>query len=181
MSRIAKHPMIVPQGVTIDVNGQDIKVTGKLGNMSLRAHDEVSVEAREEDGQKLIQFKPRSNSQLAKKLYPTMKRLTESMVTGVTTGFKKNLELHGVGYRAAMQGTSLKLALGFSHDVIYAPPAGIKIELDGQTKISVSGIDKQKVGQVAAEIRQYRPPEPYKGKGVRYEGEFIQRKEGKKK
>jgi large subunit ribosomal protein L6 len=181
MSRIAKHPMIVPQGVTVDVVGQDIKVSGKLGNLAMRAHDDVAVEVREEEGQKLISFKPRSNSITAKKLYPTTKRLTESMVKGVQQGYKKILELHGVGYRAQAQGTGIKIALGFSHDVIYNPPAGIKLEVENQTKITVSGIDKQKVGQVAAEIRKYRPPEPYKGKGVRYEGEYIARKEGKKK
>lgn len=181
MSRIAKHPMIVPEGVTVEVNGQDIKVSGKLGNLALRAHDEVAVEAKEEDGQKVVSFKPRSNSIQAKKLYPTMKRLTESMCVGVTDGYKKVLELHGVGYRAQPQGQGIKLALGFSHDVIYNPPQGIKLEVENQTKITISGIDKQVVGQVAAEIKRFRPPEPYKGKGVRYEGEYILRKEGKKK
>ena len=181
MSRIAKHPMMVTEGVTVDVNGQDIKVSGKLGNLSLRVHDEVAVEPREEDGQKVVQFRPRSNSKLAKTLYPTMKRLTECMMVGVTQGYKKTLELHGVGYRAQAQGTGVKLALGFSHDVIYNPPQGIKLEVPEQTRIIVSGIDKQQVGQVAAEIRRFRPPEPYKGKGIRYEGEYIMRKEGKKK
>lgn len=181
MSRIAKNPMIVPEGVTVDVSGQNIKVSGKLGNLELRAHDEVSVEAKDEDGQKVVSFKPRSNSIQAKKLYPTMKRLTETMVEGVTNGYKKVLELHGVGYRAQPQGQGIKLALGFSHDVIYNPPQGIKLEVENQTKITISGIDKQQVGQVAAEIKRFRPPEPYKGKGIRYEGEYILRKEGKKK
>ena len=181
MSRIAKNPMIVPEGVTVEVAGQDIKVSGKLGNLSLRAHDDVSVQASEQDGQKVVSFKPRSNSIQAKKLYPTMKRLTETMVEGVTNGYKKVLELQGVGYRAQPQGQGIKLAVGFSHDVIYNPPEGVKLEVENQTKITVSGIDKQKVGQVAAEINRYRPPEPYKGKCVRYEGEYILRKEGKKK
>ena len=181
MSRIAKHPMIVTEDVTVDVTGQHIKVSGKLGNMELRVHDEVIAEPREEDGQKVVQFKPRTNSLLAKKLYPTMKRLTESMMIGVTDGYKKTLELQGVGYRVQPQGAGVKLALGFSHDVIYTPPEGVKLEVDGQTKIIVSGIDKQKVGQVAADIRKFRPPEPYKGKGIRYEGEYVMRKEGKKK
>ena len=181
MSRIAKNPMIVPEGVTVTVNGQDIAVSGKLGNLSLRAHDDVAVEASEQDGQKVVSFKPRSNSQLAKKLYPTMKRLTECMVEGVTNGYKKTLELHGVGYRAQAQGAGVKVALGFSHDVIYNPPEGVKLEVENQTKIHVSGIDKQQVGQTAAEIKRFRPPEPYKGKGVRYEGEYILKKEGKKK
>jgi large subunit ribosomal protein L6 len=176
--------MKVPEGVTIDVQGQDIKVSGKLGNQELRVHDEVSIEAFEEDGQKLIHFKPRTSSLRAQKLYPAMKRLTESMAQGVSEGFTKTLELHGVGYRAQPQGQGVKLSLGLSHDVNYNPPEGIKLEVKTDSKqpqIVVSGIDKQAVGQVAAEIKRFRPPEPYKGKGIRYAGEYILRKEGKKK
>lgn len=181
MSRVGKNPVVVPDGVNVTVNGQKIEAQGKLGKLDLVVHDDVSVKMEDGDNGKTIVFAPRNNSRQAKMLYPTMRQLTQGIVTGVSEGFSKSLEIQGVGYRAQMQGNTLVLALGYSHDVKYAIPEGVKVELDGQTKIKVSGIDKQKVGQVAAEIRDYRRPEPYKGKGVRYEGEYVARKEGKKK
>lgn len=177
MSRIGKKPVEIPSGVTLDVNGQDVKAKGAKGELSVRVHDDVSVKL--EDGK--VVFAPRSQSLQAKKLYPTMRTLVSNIVTGVTTGYEKKLEIHGVGLRAAMQGNTLVMQLGFSHEVRFDVPQGVQIVAEDQTKITVSGIDKQLVGEVAAKIRGFKRPEPYKGKGIRYVGEYVQRKEGKKK
>ncbi len=186
MSRIGKNPVTIPDGVEIQLSGQDLKAKGKLGEMELRIHDEVSAKLEDvanDDGKtsKIVTLEPKSNSARARQVWPTMRTLVNNIVTGVSEGFEKKLEIHGVGYRANLQGNDLVLSLGFSHEVRYPVPEGIKIEVEKQTGLTVSGIDKQRVGQVAAEIRSYRKPEPYKGKGVRYAGEYILRKEGKKK
>lgn len=177
MSRIGKKPVEVPEGVTLDVSGQDVKAKGAKGELSVRVHDDVSVKL--EDGK--VVFAPRSSSLQAKKLYPTMRTLVNNIVVGVTEGFEKKLEIQGVGFRAQMQGNTIVMQLGFSHEVRYDVPQGVTVTVEDQTKIAVSGIDKQLVGQVAAKIRGYKPPEPYKGKGIRYAGEYVMRKEGKKK
>lgn len=181
MSRIGKNPVAIPQGVEISINGQDVKVKGKLGELALRVHDEVAVAIEEQDGAKVVALKPRTETRMAKKVWPTMRVLVKNMVQGVTEGYKKNLEIKGVGYRANLQGTTLVMTLGFSHEIRYPIPKDIKVKVDEQTKIEITGIDKQKVGQIAADIRGYKPPEPYKGKGIRYTDEYILRKEGKKK
>jgi len=174
MSRVAKNPISLPSGVDINISGSDLKVKGPKGNLELNMHPSVSLE--ENDGQYLV--KPDSDKSLA--MAGTFRSLVNNMVIGVSDGFQKNLKLVGVGYRAQIQGSKLNLALGFSHPIEYSAPEGIKIETPSQTEIIVSGCDKQKVGQVAAEIRAYRPPEPYKGKGVRYADERVVRKEAKK-
>lgn len=177
MSRIGNKPVEVPEGVTLDVSGQDVKAKGAKGELSVRVHDDVSVKM--EDGK--VVFAPRSQSLQAKKLFPTMRTLVNNIVIGVTEGYSKQLEIQGVGLRANMQGNTLVMQLGFSHDVRYDIPQGAQVSVEEQTKITVSGIDKQLVGQVAAKIRGFKPPEPYKGKGIRYVGEYVMRKEGKKK
>lgn len=177
MSRIGNKPVEIPEGVTLDVNGQDVKAKGAKGELSLRVHDDVSVKM--EDGK--VVFAPRTQSLYAKKLFPTMRTLVHNIVVGVRDGYDKKLEIQGVGFRANMQGNTLVMQLGFSHDVRFDVPQDVKVAVEDQTKITVSGIDKQLVGQVAAKIRGYKPPEPYKGKGIRYEGEYVMRKEGKKK
>jgi large subunit ribosomal protein L6 len=177
MSRIGKKPVAVPSGVTANVEGQNVKVKGPKGALSFLVPDEVSVKL--EDGK--VQVDPRNETKRARSMWGTSRTMVANLVTGVTKGFERKLEITGVGYRAAVQGKTLNLQLGFSHDVPYPIPAGITITTEKPTMISVSGIDKQLVGQVAAEIRSWRPPEPYKGKGVRYEGEYVRRKEGKKK
>lgn len=177
MSRIGKKPVEIPEGVTVDVNGQDVKAKGSKGELSLRIHDDVNVKMV--DGK--VVFEPRTNSIQAKKLYPTMRTLTHNIVMGVKDGYEKKLEIQGVGFRAAMQGNTLVMQLGFSHEVRFDVPQGVTLVVEDQTKIAVNGIDKQLVGQVAAKIRGYKPPEPYKGKGIRYVGEYVMRKEGKKK
>ncbi len=177
MSRIGKKPIALPKGVTAQVEGQTVKVKGPKGELSVKLVPEVSV-AMGEDG---ITVAPRKEMEKSAQMWGLSRSLVNNLVTGVTTGFTQKLEIQGVGYRAAVQGKVLNLQLGFSHDVPYAIPAGITIVTEKPTMISVSGIDKQLVGQVAAEIRSWRPPEPYKGKGVRYEGEYVRRKEGKKK
>jgi len=174
MSRIAKTPIELPSGVEIDVKGREVKVKGPKGNLSLQLHQDVSLE--QEDNTFLV--KPASNS--AVPMAGTFRSLVNNMVVGVTNGFEKKLTLVGVGYRAAIQGNTLTLALGFSHPVKYTAPEGITIESPSQTEIIIRGCDKQKVGQVASEIRAFRPPEPYKGKGVRYADERVIRKEAKK-
>lgn len=182
MSRIGKNPVAVPKDVTVDVNGQTVKVKGKLGELSLVVHDAVGVKLQDsEAGAKELSFSPMSEDRTARMLWPTFRNLVKNMVIGVDQGYTKNLEIQGVGLRANLQGSELVLQLGYSHDIRYAVPEGIKVAVDKQTKIAISGIDKQKVGQVAAEIISFRPPEPYKGKGIRYEGQQILRKEGKKK
>jgi large subunit ribosomal protein L6 len=167
----------VPSGVTATVDGQTVKMKGPKGQLQFVVHDDVEVKL--ESGQ--IKVQPRFETNRARALYGTARAQVANLVEGVTKGFEKKLEITGVGYRAAMQGKNLQLALGYSHDVVYAIPEGITITVSKPTEITVSGSDIQRVGQVAAEIRSYRPPEPYKGKGVKYVGEFIFRKEGKKK
>lgn len=177
MSRIGKKPVPVPQGVTASVDGQTVTAKGPKGELKFVVNDEVLVKL--EDGEIAVQ--PRDESKDARSKWGMSRTQIENIMTGVKDGFEKKLEITGVGYRAAMQGKNLQLALGFSHDVVYEAPAGVTIATPKPTEIVVSGIDKQVVGQVAAEIRKYRGPEPYKGKGVRYAGERILRKEGKKK
>jgi large subunit ribosomal protein L6 len=177
MSRIGKKPVPVPSGVTANVEGQTVKVKGPKGIMQVVLPDDVLVKL--DNGE--VKVDPRNDSKRARSMWGTSRTLVSNLITGVTKGFEKKLEITGVGYRAALQGKNLQIALGYSHDVVYAVPEGITIATPKPTEIVVTGIDKQKVGQVAAEIRGYRPPEPYKGKGVKYAGEFIFRKEGKKK
>lgn len=174
MSRIAKAPIELPSGVELKVEGDSVKVKGPMGNLALRLHPNVSVE--KEDNNFLV--KPASNSDIP--MAGTYRSLVGNMVVGVTDGFVKKLTLVGVGYRAQVQGSKLTLALGFSHPVEYNAPEGVTIEVPSQTEILIKGCDKQKVGQVASEIRAFRPPEPYKGKGVRYADERVIRKEAKK-
>ena len=174
MSRIAKAPIELPSGVEIKVKGSEVKVKGPKGNLELRLHANVSVEKDEEN----FVVKPASNSDTP--MAGTFRSLVNNMVIGVSNGFEKKLKLVGVGYRAQVQGNKLTLALGFSHPVEYVAPEGITIEAPSQTEIVITGCDKQKVGQVASEIRAFRPPEPYKGKGVRYSDERVVRKEAKK-
>jgi large subunit ribosomal protein L6 len=177
MSRIGKQPVPVPSGVTVSIDGQTVKVKGPKGELESKLVD--LVEVSQEDGQ--VKVAPREESIGARAAWGLSRTLIANMVTGVTTGFTKSLEITGVGYRAALNGKALQLNLGYSHDVAYAIPEGIDITTPRPTAIVVSGIDKQKVGQVAAEIREWRKPEPYKGKGVRYAGEHVYRKQGKKK
>ena len=177
MSRVGKRPVAVPSGVTATVDGQTVKMKGPKGQLQFVVHDDVEVKL--ENGQ--VKVNPRVETNRARALYGTARAQVANLVEGVTKGFEKKLEITGVGYRAAMQGKNLQLALGYSHDVIYQIPEGITITVPKPTEITVTGSDVQRVGQVAAEIRSYRPPEPYKGKGVKYVGEFIFRKEGKKK
>jgi len=177
MSRIAKQPVQLISGVEVNISGQTITAKGKQGNLSLDLHETVSV--KQEDGS--LTFAPNDDSKGSMAMAGTMRSLVNNMVTGVTEGFSKQLQLVGVGYRAQMQGKVLDLSLGFSHPVKYPIPEGISIETPSQTEINVKGADKQKVGQVCAEIRAYRPPEPYKGKGVRYSDERVIRKDAKKK
>lgn len=175
MSRIAKKPITVPSGVDVSIAGQSVSIKGPKGNLSMNLHETVSIA---QDGAEL-KLAPSADSAMA--MTGTMRSLVNNMVVGVSDGFEKKLELIGVGYRAQAQGNKLNLSLGFSHPVEYAVPEGISIETPSQTEILVKGADKQKVGQVSAEIRAYRPPEPYKGKGVRYSNEYVLRKEAKKK
>jgi large subunit ribosomal protein L6 len=177
MSRIGKKPVPVPSGVTANVEGQTVKMKGPKGALSFLVPDEVSVKL--EDGK--VQVDPRNETKRARSMWGTSRTMVANLVTGVTKGFERKLEITGVGYRAAVQGKNLQLALGYSHDVVYPIPEGIQIVTPKPTEITITGIDSQKVGQVAAEIRGFRPPEPYKGKGVKYAGEYIFRKEGKKK
>ena len=177
MSRIGKRPVAVPSGVTANVSGQTVKVKGPKGQLEVALHDEVVVELQ--DG--AVKVTPRNETKRARSMWGLSRTLVSNLVVGVTQGFERKLEINGVGYRAAAQGKNLNLALGYSHDVVYAVPEGIQVVTPKPTEIVISGIDRQKVGQVAAEIRSYRPPEPYKGKGVKYSDEHIFRKEGKKK
>jgi len=177
MSRVGKKPVAIASGVTANVEGQTVKMKGPKGALQFVVHDDVSVELK--DGK--ITVAPRAETKRARSLYGTARAQISNLLEGVTKGFEKKLEITGVGYRAALQGKNLQLALGYSHDVVYTIPEGITITVPKPTEINVAGIDSQRVGQVAAEIRSYRPPEPYKGKGVRYSDEFIFRKEGKKK
>ena len=177
MSRIAKKPVAVPASVEVTENGQQITVKGPRGSLQHSVHE--LVEIKREDGE--LSFSPRDESKAANALAGTTRALVSNLVTGVTDGFEKKLELVGVGYRAQAKGKVLNLTLGFSHPVDYEVPEGVTVETPSQTEIILKGTDKQRVGQVAAEIRAFRPPEPYKGKGVRYADEVVVRKEAKKK
>ncbi len=177
MSRIGNKAVAIPSGVTANVEGQTVKVKGPKGAMQVVLHDDVVVVM----DKGAVKLDPRSESKRARSMWGTSRTLVANLVAGVTKGFEEKLEITGVGFRAAVQGRSLNLQLGFSHDVNFPIPEGITIATPKPTEIVVTGIDKQKVGQVAAEIRGFRPPEPYKGKGVKYAGEYIFRKEGKKK
>jgi large subunit ribosomal protein L6 len=177
MSRIGKKAVAIPSGVTADIQGQTVKVKGPKGALQLVLHDDVVVKM--DNG--AIKVDPRSESKRARSQWGTSRTLVANLVTGVSKGFEEKLEITGVGYRAAVQGKNLQLQLGYSHDVVYPIPEGIAIVTPRPVEIVITGIDKQRVGQVAAEIRDFRPPEPYKGKGVKYAGEYIFRKEGKKK
>ncbi len=177
MSRIGKQPIELPTGVTASVDGKTLTVKGPKGELSMTFVKEINPSL---DGA-MLSFSPIDDSQRAGAMWGMQRTLAANLVEGVLNGFEKNLELHGVGYRASMKGNALGLQLGFSHDVTYQPPAGITLTVAKPTQIKISGIEKQVVGQTAAEIRSYRPPEPYKGKGVRYVGEYVRRKEGKKK
>jgi large subunit ribosomal protein L6 len=177
MSRIGKKPVPIPSGVTANVEGQTVKVKGPKGQLQVVLPDDVTVKI--DNGQ--VKVDPRNETKRARSMWGTSRTLVNNLVTGVTKGYERKLEITGVGYRAALQGKNLQIALGYSHDVIFPIPEGIAIVTPKPTEILITGIDKQKVGQVAAEIRSFRPPEPYKGKGVKYANEYIFRKEGKKK
>ena len=177
MSRVGKNPVPIPQGVTVDLKGQALKVKGKRGELSLVVHDDVEVTKTAD----ALAFKPRGDSRRARMQWGTARNLARNMVRGVSDGFTINLEINGVGYRAQADAKNLKLQLGFSHDVEVPIPAGIQIKALKPTEIEIVGADRQRVGQIAAEIRSLRPPEPYKGKGIKYSTETVRRKEGKKK
>ncbi len=177
MSRIGKKPVTVPSGVEVKIDGQTVKAKGSKGELSVTLVDDVTVEMTD-DG---VVVSPVGETKRARSMWGMSRTLVQNIFIGVSEGYKKELEINGVGYRAAIKGKNLSLQLGLSHDVDYPLPEGIKIECPSQTEIVVSGIEKQTVGQVAAEIRSYRPPEPYKGKGIKYKDEYIFRKEGKKK
>ena len=177
MSRIANNPVEIPSGVEVSISGQSMSVKGKNGNMSMEVNKKVQV--KQEDN--VLKFSGKEGVDGSVAMAGTMRSLANNMVVGVSQGFEKKLELIGVGYRAQAQGNKLNLTLGFSHPVVYDVPEGVSVETPSQTEIVVKGADKQKVGQVSADIRAYRPPEPYKGKGVRYSDERVIRKEAKKK
>ena len=177
MSRIGKKPVTVPAGVTANIEGGTLSVKGPKGTLSLQLADDIKYEVQEGG----ISVQPANDTKRARAFWGMQRTLVQNLVTGVTEGFTKKLLITGVGYRAASQGKVLKLQLGYSHDVNIDVPEGIEIKTPDQTTVEISGIDKQKVGQIAAEIRRWRKPEPYKGKGIKYDGEYIFRKEGKKK
>jgi len=177
MSRIGKKAVDLPSGVSASMSGQTIEVKGPKGTLSFTATDDVTITI---DGE-TVSVTPRGSSKRARQQWGMSRTMVANMVTGVTTGFKKELELNGIGYRAQLQGNTLKLTLGLSHDVDFAVPSDVTVAVPKQTEIIVEGIDPQRVGQVAAEIRAWRKPEPYKGKGIKYKDEYIFRKEGKKK
>ncbi len=177
MSRVGKNPVEIPDGVNVAIVGQQVTAKGKLGELSMTFSDDVDITQE----QNLITVKARGNSIQSRKMWGTARSVISNLVIGVSEGFTRNLEINGVGYRAQIQGKDLVMQLGFSHEVRYAIPEEITIKCPDQTHITIEGADKQKVGQTASEIRSYRPPEPYKGKGVKYVDEYILRKEGKKK
>jgi len=177
MSRIGKKPVAIPSGVTATIEGGQLSVKGPKGTLALTLREEISYTL--EEGSILV--KPADGSKQARAFWGMQRTLVQNLITGVSEGYTKVLEITGVGYRANSQGKTLKLQLGYSHDVDFAVPAGIEIKTPDNTTVEISGIDKQQVGQVAAEIRRWRKPEPYKGKGIKYRGEYIFRKEGKKK
>lgn len=177
MSRIGKLAIAVPDGVTVDIANDVVTAKGKLGELKARFVSEVTVEKKDNE----ISVQPKDNSRRARSMWGMTRTQVANLVTGVSEGFSKNLTIQGVGYRANLQGDILVLALGYSHDILFAIPEGITIKVEKQTSLTISGANKQLVGQVAAEIRSFRPPEPYKGKGVRYADEYVRMKEGKKK
>ena len=177
MSRVADNPVKIIDGVTVDIEGQEVKVDGPKGSLSMTVN--ALVDLKVEEG--LVVFVPNGNDRKSEAMAGTTRALVQNMVLGVSEGFEKRLELQGVGYRAQAKGNQVSLQLGFSHPVDYELPEGISAETPSQTEIVISGNDKQQVGQVCAEIRGFRPPEPYKGKGIRYQGEYVRRKEAKKK
>ncbi|MBB3859080.1 large subunit ribosomal protein L6 [Novosphingobium hassiacum] len=177
MSRIGKQPVTIPAGVTADIANGVLTVKGPKGSLTLKLRDEISYTL---EGDRLV-VKPANESKAARAFWGMQRTMVDNLVTGVTQGYTKVLEITGVGYRANSQGRNLKLQLGYSHDVDFAVPDGIEVKTPDNTTVEISGIDKQMVGQVAAEIRRWRKPEPYKGKGIKYRGEFVFRKEGKKK
>jgi large subunit ribosomal protein L6 len=177
MSRIGKNPVPIPDGVTVNVSGQEVSAKGKLGELSVEVAPEVEVALADNQ----VTVSPRGNSKRARTMWGMSRTLVSNIISGVGEGFSKALEIQGVGYRAQVEGKNLVLQLGYSHPITYPIPEGISIACERPTAIAVSGANRQQVGQVAAEIRAFRPPEPFKGKGVRYEGEYILRKEGKKK
>ena len=177
MSRIGKKPVAVPSGITANVEGQTVRIKGPKGALQVVLHDDIAVKL---DGAQ-IKVDPRFETKRARSQWGTSRTLIANLIAGVSKGFEQRLEINGVGYRASVQGKNLQIALGYSHDIVYPIPEGITIATPRPVEIVISGMDRQKVGQVAAEIRDYRPPEPYKGKGIKYAGERIFRKEGKKK
>jgi large subunit ribosomal protein L6 len=177
MSRVGKYPVPIPDGVQVAIAGRSLSAKGRLGELRLDLTEDVEVKVEN----KAVMVAPRDGERRARVMWGTTRALVANMVRGVSAGYERSMEITGTGFRAAVQGQNLVINLGFSHDVVYAIPQGIKISCEKPTSIKVEGIDKRLVGQVAAEIRGYRPPEPYKGKGVRYTDEIIRRKEGKKK
>jgi large subunit ribosomal protein L6 len=177
MSRIGKNPVAIPDGVSVELSGQTLTVKGRSATLSLVVSNDVTATIA--DGN--VTVEPKDEGKRARAMWGTTRALVNNMVTGVATGFTRNLEINGVGYRASVQGSSLNLQLGYSHDINYPIPADVRIACERPTAITISGADRQRVGQVAAEIRAFRPPEPYKGKGIKYSDETIRRKEGKKK
>jgi large subunit ribosomal protein L6 len=177
MSRIGKHPVTIPSGVEVQLSGQTLTAKGRLGTLSLAVSSEVTATIA--DG--AVTIAPNDESKRARAMWGTTRALVNNMVTGVASGFTRNLEINGVGYRAAVQGSTLNLQLGYSHDIPYPIPQDVRITCERPTAITITGADRQRVGQIAAEIRAFRPPEPYKGKGVKYSNETVRRKEGKKK
>ena len=177
MSRIGKNPVAIPQGVTVDLAGQTLTAKGRLGTLNLEVCNDVTATVADN----AVTIAPKDDSKRARAMWGTTRALVNNIVTGVSAGFTRNLEINGVGYRAAVQGSNLNLQLGYSHDISYPIPPDVKIACERPTAITVSGADRQRVGQVASEIRAFRPPEPYKGKGIKYSDETIRRKEGKKK
>ena len=177
MSRIGKKPVTIPGGVTARVNGQEVAMKGPKGELKHVLVDQLVAKLENNE----LEVAMREDTKAARAMWGMSRTMVANLITGVTEGFTKKLEITGVGYRAAVQGQNVQLQLGYSHDVVHPIPQGIQVVCPKPTEIVITGIDKQKVGQVAAELRRYRPPEPYKGKGVRYAGEYIYRKEGKKK
>jgi large subunit ribosomal protein L6 len=177
MSRIGKHPVPIPGGVEVQLSGQTLTTKGRLGSLSLVVSSEVTASITDDT----VTIAPKSETKHSRAMWGTTRALVSNMITGVSTGFSKNLEIVGVGYRAAVQGNTLNLQLGYSHDIPFLIPADVRIACERPTVVTVNGADRQRVGQVAAEIRSYRPPEPYKGKGIKYANEAVRRKEGKKK
>ena len=177
MSRIGKHPVAIPSGVEVQLSGQTLTAKGRLGTLSLAVSGEVTATI----AGGAVTIAPKDESKRARAMWGTTRALVNNMVTGVAAGFTRNLEINGVGYRAAVQGSTLNLQLGYSHDIPYPIPQDVRITCERPTAITITGADRQRVGQIAAEIRAFRPPEPYKGKGVKYSNETIRRKEGKKK